>query len=128
MREAKPQKSLQRQKPSRSGRLFFCRLPMRLDERINMIEHVLALHTRARKVRGAQIKASARNFKVCDQCLSISRRSASRCTVCAAYRWRWDSAEVVRVAEIIAGHPFPQLSAVVPRFASWLICARDESN
>jgi hypothetical protein len=93
-----------------------------------MIEHVLALHTRARKVRGAQIKALADEFKVCEQCNSISKLGAGHCTVCGAYSWLLDPAEVIRIAEIIAEHPFPQLSAVVPRFASWLFCARDESN
>jgi hypothetical protein len=128
MREAMPQKSLQRQNRPDVDGYFFADLPMRLNERIKMIEHVLALHARARKVRGAQIKALASEFKVCDQCLSISRQSFGLCTVCGAYRWRLESAEVVRVAEIIAGHPFPQTCGVVPRFASWLICLSEKMN
>lgn len=62
----------------------------------------------------AIIIENAEQYKICDQCESIARKTASCCPICHAYQWRTEPAEVRRVAIMLGGRE-PRLAPVTPR-------------
>lgn len=58
---------------------------------------------------------NAEQYKVCDQCESIARKTAAHCPICHAYRWRYEPAEVRRMAIVLGSRP-PQIVSVLPRY------------
>jgi len=67
-----------------------------------------------RSEAAAAIASKPEKYKVCDQCESIMTKSAAHCVICHSYRWREESAEVIRVAHLLGSRP-PILAPVTPR-------------
>ncbi len=80
-----------------------------------MTEQELKRHRALRKKRAAEILASVEQFKVCEQCRSISYKRAQTCTVCGAYRFDERPALVGKTAREMGARPFPTTSGTVPR-------------
>jgi recombinational DNA repair protein RecR len=72
-------------------------------------------HRALRQKRAAEILATVDQFKVCDQCRSISYKRAQTCTVCGAYRFNDKPALVSKTAREMGANPFPTTSGTVPR-------------
>jgi hypothetical protein len=72
-------------------------------------------HLRLRKKRARDILKEPENFKVCDQCRSISYQRAQTCSICGAYRFLLEPETIVKTAKTMGQSPFPTTSAVVPR-------------
>ncbi len=71
-----------------------------------------------RQERANEILAAVDQFKVCDQCRSISYKRAQACSVCGAYRFE-ERPEIVRkAAREMGSHPFPRTSGTIPRLAA----------
>jgi hypothetical protein len=69
----------------------------------------------ARQKRAKEILNELAKFKVCDQCRSISYKTAQTCTVCGAYRFNEDPEAVRDTAQEMGANPFPITSGTVPR-------------
>ena len=80
-----------------------------------MTERERARHLAARQKQAEQIISTVRRFKVCEQCRSISYKSAQVCSVCGAYRFDEDPEIVRSTAKEMGANPFPTTSATVPR-------------
>jgi uncharacterized paraquat-inducible protein A len=74
-----------------------------------------AKHLAIRQKRAEQIIYELDQFKVCDQCRSISYKQASTCPVCGAYRFSEDREFVQETAKEMGRNPFPITSGTVPR-------------
>jgi hypothetical protein len=72
-------------------------------------------HLAVRQKRAEQIILELEQFKVCEQCNSISYKSASSCSVCGAYRFEEDPLQVREIARLMGANPFPITSGTVPR-------------
>jgi hypothetical protein len=67
----------------------------------------LKKHLSARSRQVTEISKNLHTFKVCEQCSSISRKTAGLCPVCHAYRFEEDVSRVEAVLAEIAKYPFP---------------------
>jgi recombinational DNA repair protein RecR len=72
-------------------------------------------HNQERKHVVERIRSSAEEFKVCDQCFSISWKRAGRCKVCGAYRFDKSPALVKSITRRMATSPFPRSAGFAPR-------------
>jgi hypothetical protein len=81
-----------------------------------MTQEALELHWTFRRARAIGILAEPHDHKVCDQCRSVSRKSARICPICGTYRFHSSKRIVVKVAKLIRASPFPYSAGVVPRF------------
>jgi hypothetical protein len=77
----------------------------------------IAKHLALRRERANEILAEVDQFKVCDQCRSISYKRAQTCSVCGAYRFEERPEIVSKFAQEMGAHPFPRTSGTVPRLA-----------
>jgi hypothetical protein len=78
------------------------------------LEILTMMNTDKRSAAAAAIASNPETYKVCDQCESIMRRTASHCVICHSYRWREELYEVVRMAQLL-GSREPVLAPVTPR-------------
>lgn len=83
-----------------------------------MTDAELKSHLSRRKNRALHFVRHPELFKVCDQCLSISRVATRVCAVCGAYRWDESAERVIAVSSVMARNPFPLTAGVVPRLAA----------
>lgn len=81
-----------------------------------MNDDTLKQHLARRQDKAKSFVDAPENYKVCDQCRSISLSAAPKCHVCGAYRFIFDPTIVTETAKIIGSTPFPATSGTVPRF------------
>jgi len=72
-------------------------------------------HLTLRQQKAEKIIDKVLQFKVCEQCLSISFRRAPTCSVCGAYRFDERPGTVRETARKMGTIPFPLTSGTVPR-------------